>query len=163
MKNHILSVQAQNKPGVLSKITGLLRRKCFQIDSLTAGTTQNPEISQLTIVISGDISTANQASYQLEKIIEVISSKVLKKEESIVREIVLARLKPHNDAEEKKLLVEVEKIFHKELYRNNNEVCIELIDATQGLDNFLEKIHNANIEVLEWVRSGVIAIKDTKK
>ncbi len=163
MKNHILSVQAQNKPGVLSKITGLLRRKCFQIDSLTAGTTQNPEISQLTIVISGDISTAKQASYQLEKIIEVISSKVLKKEESIVREIVLARLKPHNDAEEKKLLVEVEKIFHKELYRNNNEVCIELIDATQGLDNFLEKIHNANIEVLEWVRSGVIAIKDTKK
>lgn len=151
---------AQNKPGVLSKVTGLLRRKCFQIDSLTAGTTANPDISQMTLVITGEISTAHQAASQLEKIVEMLSVKVIEREKAIVREVVLARFKPHNDAQDKKLLKEVKNLFHKEIYRNKDEVCVELIDTTYGLEDFLVQIKKADIEVLEWIRSGVIAIEN---
>lgn len=77
MKN-IISVLAQNKPGVLSKITGLLRRKCFVIDSLTFNSTTNDkDISKLEVSIIGDKTTSKRAINQLEKIIEVISIELL--------------------------------------------------------------------------------------
>ncbi len=158
----ILSILAQNKPGVLSKVTGLLRRKCFNIDSLTAGRTNKDNISMMTIVINGTTSDAKRAALQLEKLIEVLSIQIYDRKSALVREIALTRLRPHNNAEEKKLLVEVQKIFHKEIYRTNDEVCVELVDTTLGLDNFLETIKKSGIEILEWTRSGVIAIKDRR-
>lgn len=158
----ILSVLAENKSGVLSKVTGLLRRKCFNIESLTAGRTCQNNISRMTIVIKGSQNEAKHAALQLEKLIEILSVRMYNKDNALVREIALARLKPHNNVEEKKLLIEVEKIFHKEIYRTNDEVCVELVDTTLGLDNFLDHIKSSGIEILEWARSGVIAIKDRR-
>lgn len=160
MEKHILSVLVENKSGILSRIAGLLRRKLFKIQSLTVGTTCKDSVARITIVLLGDEREVNKASLAVESLIEVISVKRLPPEQTLTREIALARLKPHNNAEEKKLLVAVKNIFHKELYRNENEVCVELVDTTQGLDDFLQDMQDAHIEILEWVRSGVIAIKD---
>ncbi len=156
----ILSVLVQNNAGVLSRVTSLLRRKCFNIDSLTVGRTHDDTISRITIVVYGDLDEAQKIALQLDRLIEIVSVQILEPEQSIVREIALARFKPHNNAEEKKLLTEVQKIFHTEIYRNEDEVCVELIDTTQGLDDFLSHIKKTDIEILEWIRSGVIAIKN---
>ena len=160
MQKHILSVLAENKSGVLSRIAGLLRRKLFNIDSLTVGRTCKDDVSRFTIVLLGDEEAARKAALNIETLVEVLSVKILPAEQTLVREIGLARLRPHSNAEEKKLLIAVKNIFHKEIYRTDDEVCVELVDTTQGLDDFLTAIQEAHIEVLEWVRSGVIAIKD---
>ena len=75
---HILSIQTQNKPEVLFKITGLLQRKCFIVDSLIFNSTsKDPNISNIKISIVGDKTTIKRAINQLKKIIEVISIRFL--------------------------------------------------------------------------------------
>lgn len=154
---HILSVFSQNKPGVLSRIAGLLRRKLFQIDSLTVGRTNNPHVSRFTIVIEGGADDAQKIANLLDKLIEILSVKVLPAD-CITREIVLARLRINNEAEAK-LLHEIEEdILTKEIKKEKDEVIIELVDTSQRLESFLKKIKEAHIEILDWVRSGVIAM-----
>ncbi len=73
--NHILSVKAQNKAGILSKIAGLLRRKCFKVQSLNFKLTSDEKQSEFEIEIAGDKNCINKAKTQLAKIIEVIDVK----------------------------------------------------------------------------------------
>ncbi len=159
MKKYVLSVFSQNKPGVLSRISGLLRRKLFQIDSLTVGRTSDPDISRFTIVIEGGVEEAHKTAQALEKLIEILSVKILPTD-SITREIVLARVKLKNEKDEK-FLHEAEKdILTKEISQSENEVVLELVDSSHRLEAFLKKIQEAGIEVREWVRSGVIAMEE---
>lgn len=157
MEKYILSVLAENKTGVLSKITSLFRRKLFQIDSLTAGKTADEKVSQLTIVFLGSKNDAQKAVGMLQKIVEILSVQILD-DSAVVREIVLARfeIKTENKS---RLLEEAEKtILVNQISKNGKEVLVELIDTSQRIEDFLEKIKKADIPILEWMRSGVIAI-----
>ena len=51
---HTLIVYVENKPGVLSRVVSLFRRRAFNIDSLTVGRTEKPEVSRMTIVVDTD-------------------------------------------------------------------------------------------------------------
>jgi len=158
MKKYILSVFSQNKPGVLSRIAGLLRRKLFQIDSLTVGRTSIPNVSRFTIVIEGGVEDAHKTAHALEKLVEILSVKILPKN-SITREIVLARFKIKNQEDEAFLHRAEKEILTKEISRKGNEIVLELVDTSHKLEAFLAKVEKkAEIEVLEWVRSGVIAM-----
>ena len=63
MKKRIYSVLVENRSGVLGKVAGLFARRCFNIDSLTVGETDDPEISCMTIVSSGDERTIEQIEF----------------------------------------------------------------------------------------------------
>lgn len=157
MEKYILSVLAENKTGVLSKITSLFRRKLFQIDSLTAGKTADEKVSQLTIVFLGSQNDAEKAAGMLRKIVEILSVQILD-DSAVVREIVLARfeIKSENKC---RLLKEAEKtVLVNQISKTGDEVLVELIDTSQRIEDFLEKIKKADIQILEWMRSGVIAI-----
>ena len=65
------SIIAHNRPGVLSKITGLISRRGYNIDSLMSGTTEKPGYARLTITVDADDRTVDQISRQVEKISEV--------------------------------------------------------------------------------------------
>jgi acetolactate synthase-1/3 small subunit len=155
---YVLSLQAQNKQGVLAKITGLLRRKCFQIDSLTVGRTEDKAISHFTIIILGEQKIEDQLLGQLNKIIEVLSVKVVNTKNAITREIVLAKLKVNNKTE-KKIFIEIKSILHNKIEQNGNELILELIDTSEVLDKMLEKIKSIDIEIIKWRRSGVIVLE----
>lgn len=65
MKQYTLSVLVENQPGLLSKVVGLFARRGFNIDSLAVGVTENPQISRITIVVSGDEHLVEQVEKQL--------------------------------------------------------------------------------------------------
>ena len=67
MRKRIYSVLVENRSGVLGKVAGLFARRCFNIDSLTVGETDDPEISCMTIVSSGAERTIEQIEKQLNK------------------------------------------------------------------------------------------------
>ena len=71
-KPHTLSVLVANKPGVLTHVSSLFSRRGYNIDSLTVGVTENPDISRMTIVAHGDEQVIEQVSKQLNKLIDVI-------------------------------------------------------------------------------------------
>ena len=54
MKRRVLSILVDNTSGVLSRVAGLFSRRGYNIDSITAGITTNPQITRMTVVCSGD-------------------------------------------------------------------------------------------------------------
>ena len=65
MKKRIYSVLVENRAGVLCKVAGLFSRRCFNIDSLAVGETDDPHVSCMTILSSGDERTIEQIEKQL--------------------------------------------------------------------------------------------------
>lgn len=155
----ILLVVTRNAPGVLSRVSSLLRRKLFNIDSLTVGRAVNNRESRFTIVIDSDRVDANKAALLIERLVEIRSVKVMKPKQCLRREIVLATFKI-NSPEQANILHKAEdKVLSQQLSQNGNLTTVELIDTSQKLDDFLLKIEASNIEVIDWVRSGVIAME----
>ena len=89
----IYSVLVENRSGVLCKVAGLFSRRCFNIDSLAVGETDDPDVSCMTIVSSGDQRTMEQIEKQLNKKIDIIKVKTFKESESISREMLLMKVK----------------------------------------------------------------------
>lgn len=157
MEKHIISILTQNASGVLYRISGLVRRKLFNIDSLTVGDTSNPEKARFTISLTGSKEEAQKLVQAISKLVEVIEINILNPEKTISREIVLAKLMIMDEADEAILKQSVEGIVMKEISRSGHQICIELMDSHQVLENFLDTILHNNIEVVEWIRSGLIA------
>ncbi len=85
----MISILVRNHPGVLSHVAGLFTRRGYNIESIAAGVTENPEVTRITIVVSGDEVILEQVTKQLRKLIDVIKVQDLKYSESITRELVL--------------------------------------------------------------------------
>ena len=89
----IYSVLVENRSGVLAKVAGLFSRRCFNIDSLAVGETDDPKVSCMTIVSSGNERTIEQIEKQLNKKLDVIKVKTFNEENSISREMMLMKVK----------------------------------------------------------------------
>ena len=68
---HVLSVLVENKPGVLSRVTGLISRRGFNIESLSVGPTEDPTMSRVTAIVKADEVAYEQITKQLHKLISV--------------------------------------------------------------------------------------------
>ena len=90
----VLSALVENEPGVLSTISGLVSRRQFNIESLTVGTTTNPETSRVTLVIEEADPEIRQVEKQLDKVVNVISVRELG-DDAVRRELVV--LKVHGE------------------------------------------------------------------
>lgn len=91
-KMYILSVIVENKPGVLFRITNLFRSRNFNIESITVGITEKPDLSRMTITTISDVKTLEQLVKQLQKLIDVIQINVLNKENAVYRELALIKM-----------------------------------------------------------------------
>ena len=96
MKNRWIALYVENQVGVLSKISGLFSGKCYNLDSLTVGTTEDPTVSRMTIATVSDDETFEQIKKQLNRMIEVI--KVIDFTDVFVRmkEILYVKVLKHN-------------------------------------------------------------------
>ena len=86
---HILSVLVENKPGVLSRVTGLISRRGFNIESLSVGPTEDATMSRVTAIVKADEVAYEQITKQLHKLISVHKITDLTDEGAIERELVL--------------------------------------------------------------------------
>ena len=92
MKMHTLSVTVENNPGVLTRVTTVIRRRGYNIESLTVGQTENPIISRITLVVTGDDRIIEQVTKQLYKLVDVIKIIDITDEKSVERELVLVSI-----------------------------------------------------------------------
>ena len=83
---YILSSLVENKPGVLFRITNLFRARNFNIESITVGSTEMPDLSRMTITTKSDERTVDQLVKQLRKLIDVVEVTVLDKDRTVYRE-----------------------------------------------------------------------------
>ena len=152
----IIIVEVENKPGVLTKVASLCRRRRYNIESLTVSTTKNPKISQITLVFFEEAERIRKIVNQIDKLIEVISVEVAGKN-VIDKELIL-------------IIVKDQKIAQKLLAKNSNNTDVRIIKNKSanpiieiaGNEETIENIiSNLNFEkdILKIVRSGLVALK----
>jgi acetolactate synthase-1/3 small subunit len=90
---HTLSVLLRNQPGALSRVTGLFSGRGFNIESLCAAETYDPQVSCLTVVTRGEAAIIEQITKQLHKLIDVIKVNDVSEGEFVEREMALIRVK----------------------------------------------------------------------
>src|SRR5919205_2204985 len=91
-RKHVLSILAENKPGVLARISGLFARRGFNIDSLAVGPTDDPTISRFTLTVDGALHPIDQVTKQLHKLVNVIKIRDLEPGETVSRELALFKV-----------------------------------------------------------------------
>ena len=105
----IYSVLVENRSGVLGKVAGLFARRAFNIDSLVVGETDDPSMSRMTIVSTGDSHTLEQIEKQLNKKLDVIKVKTLDESECLSRELMLIKVKYNITTASKKTFLSTSK------------------------------------------------------
>src|SRR3954451_3396386 len=91
-RKQVLSIIAENKPGVLARISGLFARRGFNIDSLAVSPTDDPSISRFTLTVDGALHPIDQVTKQLHKLVNVIKIRDLEPSETVSRELALFKV-----------------------------------------------------------------------
>ena len=91
-RHHTIIALVEDKPGVLTRVAGLFRRRGFNISSLAVGNSEQVGLSRMTFVVDGDQYTVDQATRQLDKLVDVIRVSNISDEEIISRELALIKV-----------------------------------------------------------------------
>ena len=157
---HTISVLLQNKPGVLSRVTGLFSGRGFNIESLCVAQTLEPEVSHLTVISNGDDMIIEQITKQLHKLIDVIKVTDVTEQEYVEREMVLIRVKAesHTRAE----VLRIIDIFRgKVIDVSAKSYAIELTGSASKIQAVIDILRPIGIK--EVVRTGAIAMSRANK
>ncbi len=155
MQKKVFQLLVNNTSGVLSRITGLFSRRGYNIESITAGVTSDPEYSRITIVASGDDEILEQIEKQLAKLEDVRSIKELRPEESVYRELIM--IKVHAAAEQRQGIIAVADIFRAKIVDvAPDSLIIELTGNQQKIDAFIGLLDG--YDVLEQARTGIAGL-----
>ena len=152
---HVISVLVENRFGVLSHIAGLFSSRGFNIDSLAVGETQDPTISRMTIIVTGDDKIIEQVNKQLNKLIDVIKVQDITKDEYLDRELVLVKISCTSQTRGE--IVQIVEIFKAKIIDvNQKTLTAEVAGPPDKIGAFLDLVKPFGIK--ELVRTGRIAI-----
>ncbi len=156
-KKQAFSVLADNQPGVLLRMTGLFSRRGFNIDSLVACNTEDPALSRITIVVTGDEGIFTQVIRQLFKLEEIIKVEMLALDECTASEMVLVKVATEDTDKRTALLKLVQSYGSRVLDIGETTVTLELTGETTELDEFINGIEPFGIR--EMARTGVTVLQ----
>ncbi|MCR5688094.1 MAG: acetolactate synthase small subunit [Lachnospiraceae bacterium] len=152
----LYSILVENRSGVLSKVSGLFARRCFNIDSLAVGETDDTSVSCITIVSSGDKGTLEQIEKQLNKKIDVIKIKTFSEEESISRELMLVKVK-YTKANRREIMEVCEILDAKIVDMSKNLMLIQICDTPEKTALLLKML--GGVPIIEVARTGTLALQ----
>ena len=156
MKKYNLAILVDNKPGVLTHVSGLISRRAFNIESISAGYTEETDVTRINIEVSvEDKHELEQVINQLSKLIDIIKIVNLGEVDSIVRELVL--LKVRANKETLKDIRNIVDVFRGKIVDISPENVVIEITGSQGkIDAICAMM--AQFEIIEIARTGTIAI-----
>lgn len=155
-KRYVFSALVDNRPGVLSRVSGLFTRRGYNIDSLTVAETENPLYSRMTIALHSDPGTAEQIRHQLGKLIDVREITELTEGQSVTREHVLIKIAV--SAEERMAVISLTNIFRANIVDVSGEnMIVELTGDSTKTEAFIEIVRPFGIQ--QAVRSGISGLE----
>ena len=152
---HTLSVLVENRPGVLSRVSGLFTRRGFNIESLAVSPTETPDLSRMTITVDASRFPIEQITKQLDKLIDVIKIRDLDPENMVARELAL--LKVRADASARSEVIQLVEIFEAKIIDvTADTLTIQITGESDVLVQF-EELMSA-FGIIELVKTGVVAL-----
>jgi len=154
MVKHVLGVLVENQPGVLAKVAGLFSRRGFNIESLAVGTTEDPTISRMTIVVEADENVIEQVAKQLNKLIDVIKVADIA-EDSVKRELALIKVRATPATRNE--IIQIVSVFRAQVVDiSRDSLIIEITGDQDKISALVEMLKDFGIQ--EMVRTGIIAV-----
>jgi acetolactate synthase I/III small subunit len=154
-RKHVLSVLVENKPGVLTRISGLFARRGFNIDTLAVGPTEDESVSRMTIVLDGAAHPIDQVTKQLHKLVNVIKIRDLEPRDTIAREMALFKVSA--DGSSRGEIMQLAEIFRARIIDvSGRTVTIEVTGTADKIEAFEQMVRPFGL--VEMVRTGEIAI-----
>lgn len=151
----IYSVLVENRSGVLCKVAGLFSRRCFNIDSLAVGETDDPTVSCMTIVSSGDKRTIEQIEKQLNKKLDVIKVKTFDDTACISRELMLIKVRYNKGT--RRDIIEICDILRADIVdMSKTQMMIQICDIPDKISLLLSMLQS--ISIVEVARTGTLAL-----
>jgi len=155
IKRRAILAFMQNRPGVLNKISMLVRRKMYNVETITVCTTPEQGISRMTLTLYEDSDDKMaQVVRQIEKITEVISAKELDIDQSFWREVAIVKFEANSDRMEQLFdQYRIEMLDH----RNHEVFIVQLAGTSKMIDDFLQEL--GKDVIIEVARSGFTALE----
>jgi len=155
---HTISVLVENHPGVLARIAGLFSGRGFNIDSLSVGETEDPTVSRMTVVASGDDVVVEQIGKQLNKLVDTIKVVDLTEVEHVERELVLVKVAADGAARSE--IMQIADIFRAKVVDvGAKSLIVEATGTEDKVDALVELLERFGIQ--ELARTGRIALGRT--
>lgn len=151
----IYSVLVENRSGVLAKVAGLFWRRCFNIDSLTVGETEDSAVSNMVIVSSGEERTLEQVEKQLNKKLDIIKVRTFTENQGLCRELLMVKLRYKRD-NRKDIMENCQIMGAKISDLSKSQMIIEMCDAPERINMFLDTLKT--VSILECARTGTLAM-----
>ncbi len=151
----IYSVLVENRSGVLSKVAGLFARRSYNIDSLAVGETDDPSVSCMTIVSTGDQRTLEQIEKQLNKKLDVIKVKTFEESASLSRELMLIKVK-YNLGNRRELIDICQMMKAEIVDMSKNQMIIQLCDTPDKILVLISLLKT--VSIIEVARTGTLAL-----
>jgi len=155
IKRRAILAFMMNRPGVLNKISMLIRRKMYNVETITACPTNQPGVTRMTLTLREDSDDKMiQVIKQIEKITEVISAKELDTDQSFWREVAIVKAEMDGTH-----LEQLQENYNFEILdRQNHELLIiQVAGTSKNIDDFLQEL--GRDKVIEVARSGFTALE----
>ena len=150
----------RNTSGIVARIMSLFNRRGYQVKKMTAGATNMPDHTRLTLTVEGDEEILDQIQKQVYKIVDVVKVKIFPQEDTIRRELMIIKVK--SDNETRAQIIQI-----ADIYRGNvldvgpNSLVIELTGDVSKLGGFVDMMENYGI--LEIAKTGVLVMSRGEK
>jgi acetolactate synthase-1/3 small subunit len=156
MDRYVLSALVQNHAGVLSRVSGLLFRRGFNIESLTVGETVDRSISRMTIVVRSDQHTFEHIHKQLDKLEDVLAIEQIDQSAGVYRELALVKVVAR--ADRRADVVNIANAFRARVVDVAfDSLSIEVTGDTGKVDGLIEVLKPYG--VIELARTGLSALE----
>ena len=155
MKKHTIAVIVNDQPGVLQRVSGLFGRRGFNIENITVGTSEEPGLSRMVIVTTGDDHTLEQITKQLYKLIDVIKVIDLSANPMVGRELALIKVSAEPAARPEVLGV-VDTFRAAVVDIGPHTLMVQVVGDTGKIDAMIELMKPYGIR--EISRTGITAL-----
>ena len=153
--DHIISALVEDRPGVLTRVSSMFRRRGFNISSLAVARSEVPSLSRMTFVVQGDQEVVEQVTKQLYKLIDVVRVNDISKESMVSRELALIKVKA--DASSRAEILQLVDIFRANIIDvASDTMVIEVTGDEEKIDSFIQLLKTFGIR--EMMRTGRVAM-----
>ncbi len=148
--------QLEDKPGVLNRVTSLLRRRNYNIISLNVGRTHEPGISRMTLVLEGSDDEAGRITANLYKLVNVLSVQNLTHTQNVSRDLSLIKVRA--TAATRSAILELAEVFRARVVDLGSEaLTLEVTGSQEKLDGLLPMLEPFGL--LEMVQTGTVVMR----
>ena len=152
---HTIIAWLEDKPGVLSRVLSLFRRRNFNIENLSVGHSETPGVSRLTFTVNGDAAMVEQAIKQLYKLVNVLRVDDVTAKPAVRREMALIRIKVN--AQTRPEVMQLVDIYRASIIDvNMDSLVVQAVGDQSRLDSLIDLL--SNYPVTEMVRTGPVAM-----